>query len=350
MKSPLHVLLIGAALCGGFNCARAQTAPDPVRASALPADQKKTMRIIRLKNVLPGLMAHWLDPKNSPLPIQFRGEVPKPGSALGDSLISPIEFERIVALDPQNALLVFGTETAVQEIEKLVEFLDKPLRQVEIETQWVQVSDKDAQLFGINYSTSQGEFNINPGRLAPASAPKSPFPLGFVRGNFQATLAQLVARDLAKVLVAPKIVAINNMPANVSTTTTLPGILGYQDTMGHFSPLLLDEGLPGINFRLAVTPTINTDDTVTLLMSTATKLKMTSEADNALKLSPDGENFEVIANVRDGDTIALTGYSSRLFSNFKAGSKPPAPNILVFVTPRIVRRAGDDIKTVVLKR
>src|SRR4028118_1911209 len=70
----------------------------------------------------------------------------------GSIFTLPEGIDQMVAIDPQNALLVYGTEEGLRELEALIAFLDRPLRQVEIEAQFVQVNTQDVNQFGITFS------------------------------------------------------------------------------------------------------------------------------------------------------------------------------------------------------
>lgn len=281
------------------------------------------------------------------------------GGAGGGVFQLPEGVDRIVAIDPQNALLVFGTDEGVRELTETIAFLDKPLRQVEIEAQFVTVSTSDSRAFGIDFSTSQGNFNANGNGFAP-SAPSNngSFQLGFVRGNFQATLSALLAQSRAKVITAPRVTAINNLTASLqsSTVTTVVLTSVSQNINGNLAtqqtPVFIST-----NIGLTVTPTINNDDTITVLMQPELSTQTPTSG-----LFPDinQQTLETIANVRDGDTIALGGLKAKTVT--RSGDKVPVlsdipilgslfksrraidqeSDLIIFLTARIIRRAGDE--------
>ncbi len=292
-----------------------------------------------------------------------RGGNNRGGAGGGGVFDLPEGVDRVVAVDPQNALLVFGTDEGVRELTDTIQFLDRPLRQVEIETQFVSVNTAATQNFGIDYSTSQGNFNANAQRFAAAPAPSNgSFQLGFVRGNFQATLSALLSQSRAKVITAPRVLAINNLTASLFSQQSTPVVL---------TTVVANGGLGGgtatgqnvnyvtTNIGLTVTPTINNDGTITVLLEP--QLQTQNTAAGAIAPTITSQTVQTIANVRDGDTIALGGLKAKNIS--RATDKIPLlsnipligglfrsknnvdteADLIIFVTARIVRRAEDDV-------
>jgi type II secretory pathway component GspD/PulD (secretin) len=272
----------------------------------------------------------------------------------------PTGVDRIVAIDPQNALLVFGTDEGIRELQDTIAFLDRPLRQVEIEAQFITVSTADSRNFGIDFSTAQGNFNASNSGFASAPGQGS-FQLGFVRGNFQATLTALLTKNRAKIITAPRVTAINNLTASLVSSESRPIILttavqggGLNGGQAQGQNLIYITTSIG----LTVTPTINNDDTITVLMQPQLQ-SQTILADIAAPLVT-SQAVQTIANVRDGDTIALGGLRANTIS--RGGAKIPLigdlpligklfrsrsaidnqSELIIFLTARIIRRAGDD--------
>lgn len=346
----------------------------------------KRMFQLRLRNIKPSLMAFWLDPQNHELPSEI-GPAPAFGAKAPvrtpkkNAFVLPEGVDRIVAIDPQDALLVFGTPEGVAKLQETIAFLDKPLRQIEIEAQFVSVKTEDVAAFGIDLATARGNFNANTagGQLGAASKPG--IQVGFVRGNFQAALSTLQKAGRIKVISAPRVTAINNLAAQISQTTTVPVFLVTKDEHGQFTPLsggidLNQNQMPffvGITYEVSVTPTINNDnDSVTVRLRIDRQLQLQGNGPKSTTLqTPNG--LDTIANVRDGETIALSGFDSNALETQRKMSVPQigdiplmsspskvpdlnqiptvgklfrskteAPDqLLVFVTARIVRRAGE---------
>ena len=273
----------------------------------------------------------------------------------------PEGIDQVVAIDPQNALLVRGTEEGLAELEELIAFLDQPLRQVEIEAQFIDVSTDALKDFGIDFSSFNGPFTASGSGLAPAPSPATAgsFTLGYVRNNFQATLTALVRNNRAKVVNAPRVTAINNLTAELTVDTSTPVVLtdsigGIGGQVGQSQQLFYITTSIG----LTVTPTINNDDTITVLMQPQVELQ-SPPPPGVSAPSTSSQSVRTVANVRDGDTIALGGLRTKtitvskrripIFSHipfigklFQRSTDIEAEReLIIFLTARIVRRADD---------
>ncbi len=280
----------------------------------------------------------------------------------GGSFDLPGDIEQIVSVDPQNVLLVAGgSDEDIRRLQELIDVLDQPLRQVEIEAQFVELQSQDARSFGIDFSTSRG--SIDAATTGLASAPvQGAFQIGIVRNNFTARLNALLADNKAKVITAPRVTAINNLTATLTSTERRTLILtSVAQNIGggqqQAQRLLFIDTRTG----LTVTPTINGDDTITVLMQ-----PQVSTQDGTSGLGTvTTRQLETIANVRDGDTIALGGLKvvRNTTQNFRVPILSDIPllgrlfqsktitenesELIIFLTARILRRAGDDVNFIV---
>ena len=276
----------------------------------------------------------------------------------GGSFELPGDIEQIVSVDPQNVILVAGgSDEDFRRLGELIAVLDQPLRQVEIEAQFVELRSQDARTFGIDFSTSRGNFDASTTGFASAPVPGS-FALGFVRNNFSARLNTLIANNRAKIITAPRVTAINNLTASLISNETRPLILtqvsqniGGQQAQGQ--NLLFIQSQTSLN----VTPTINGDDTITVLMQP----QVTTFDGSGGLANRTTRALQTVANVRDGDTIALGGLKN--ISNSRNDYKVPLlgdipligglfrsktlneseSELIIFLTARIIRRADDNV-------
>lgn len=340
-KNTIFALLVGGTVvvtgAGFADVARSQTT-----VAANPATSV-VLRAIPVKNVPPSLLAWWIDPAHNEEPTAITGTRRKVAvAALAPTAASqtaignnpselPTGVQSIRAVDAQKVLLVTGTEAGITKLQQTIDFLDQPLRQVEIETQLIRIAPQDAKdAFGTDFVTQ------NASHLA----------IGFVRGNPGQILSGLVVEGKAKPVSAPRVVAINNMPASLSFRDAAK-FLKVFDSATQKTALRLQVN----EWKFVVTPTINNDDTVTLLMSSRRGLQFIGEAEKEpLEVRKPG-GLETIANVRDGDTIALSGLDSRFFATSQDEKQAPASNMLLLVTARIVRRGSETgVKTVASER
>lgn len=289
----------------------AQDVEPPALVKMREPDSQNRQRLVKIKNLPSAMIAYMLDPKNNPRPAGVAADKSDKPEEKG-TFDLPGSITQIVSIDPQNVLLIKGgSDEDIRRLQELIDVLDQPLRQVELEAQVVQISPEDAKTFGIDFSRNE------PVVLRAKQESKAPITahFGFVRNNFTARLNALVADNRAKIITAPRVTALNNLSATMEMKVDI-GTLSDGKRTFTFEP---------VGAKLTITPTINGDDTITLLINATNK---------------NGEDSKVtaIANVRDGDTIALSGLSPL----FAPAGAIESPNILIFLTARIIRRAGDD--------
>ena len=307
-------LAVAAATLAAPAIVSAQEAEPPALVKMREPDPQNRQRVVKIKNLPSAIVAYTLDPKNNPRPVSLRAADKSDKADEKGTFDLPGSITQIVSIDPQNVLLIKGgSDEEFRRLQELIDVLDQPMRQVELEAQFVELSIEDAKTFGIDFSRNE-MFGVRgvQGKQTPLEVQ-----VGWVRNNVTARLNALVALSKAKVIAAPRLTALNNLTATVGANVEI-GTLSDGKRAFTFEP---------VGAGLMMTPTINSDDTVTLLLNAVIK--------NGVEIG-DG----AIANVRDGDTIAIAGLSP-LFAPVGVVN---SPNVLVFITARIIRRAGDDIK------
>lgn len=191
----------------------------------------------------------------------------------------------------------------------------------------------------------------------PASTIFGELTLGRITSNYflSATLSAAEAEGKLKVLSDPKIATLNNQAANINVTTQIPyvtsniiaGGLGTQSQTVTY----ITTGI-----QLAVTPTINADGRITLLLNPNVSQPSVTVAGNSATGAPavDSRIAQTTVLVRDGETIVIGGLIHDSVSNqvakipilgdipiigwlFKNKSVVRIRNeLLIFVTPKIL--------------
>ncbi|RYX84678.1 hypothetical protein EON83_08555 [bacterium] len=310
---------------------------------------------IALKHVAPHMMAYWLDPAHQPIPAELDLDLPqvvKPRAATPQTpparantpkmFALPVGVENVVAVDERKVLLIIGTEEGAKAISKTVAFLDQPLRSVEIETRIVAFSQDELKAAGLNF-----DYGAAPMIQETAAAQQKTLPtIGFLRGNFSKALEEHNKNASFAPIDSPRVTTTNNLPTSFTLGRT------------HLAPAKVSENLATIvpqsntpldlqsQLKFKLTPTINNDDTVTLLANIESKVQLTNRGTtDALALGKPAA-IQTIMNVRDGETIALRGLSRDFISKFLTpdsandvpGAKPDAEaELVVFFTAHIVR-------------
>lgn len=276
------------------------------------------------------------------------------GGGLGDLL--PGEMEPPTAFMPQNALLVRGTQEDIDRFREILDLLDKPSKQVEIATKFIEVQTTADKAFGIDWSTSNGSLEFFNQGFAPGEAVNNV--VRFARGRFEAQLNALLSSGRATVINEPHVITMNNQFAEINFYTEIP-YFSAEVSYNQFGTREVDftSDFITVENSLWVVPRINADDSITVY------LEPTLEDTVGEVEGPNGESIPIVTSqyvstqvrVGDGETVVLGGLIrkdetlnvretpllsklpilGRLFQS-RSTSKRNS-ELLIFVTPRIVR-------------
>lgn len=313
--------ILGAALALCGTTSHAQLAPNETPLiDAAPGI--KTVDI-KLRNAPVSFVAYWLDPLRQTVPLQLQqsrrssgyslrntADLPRqPGNGNGPrDLKMPAGIESILAVAPQNVLRIRGAASAIEELKKLLVELDVPLRQIEVEAQFCELSQRALKELPLEFVSNEH---------TPYAASVSLVPPTII-----ADLNRLIAANEVRVITAPRITAIDGLTAQIMTTESIPMVMAPQ--IGKLKDQLdvRKQWAPGISFvevetGLTCTPVLQGD-----LIKLFTRSTLNDRSVN------------VNATLRDGETIAIA---------MPADKSDAASRTVIFLTARIVRRAGDEI-------
>lgn len=276
-----------------------------------------------------------------------------------------------------RSMIVKDIPSALEEVGKLVGFLDKPTPQVLIDARLVEVSTNFSRELGIEWSSawldsakqgyikgSQAPSGIIGGftnaadevvyrtvNLPTTATPAGAISFGIARAFWalEARISAIEAAGKGKTISNPKILTVDNEQAVIKHGAQIPVTTRTQD--GTFSTQYKDA-----NLKLTVTPQISPDGTVYM------KLEITKD-------EPDFSRTDALGNptinsrqattqlyVKDGETVVIGGIIKTkesdneksvpglskipllglLFKNSAVANE--SEELLIFITPRIVRR------------
>jgi type II secretory pathway component GspD/PulD (secretin) len=293
-------------------------------------------------------------------------------------LEAPKGIGTIISIDAQNALLVYGTADGVAQLRQIIDFLDRPIRQVEIEAQFVDVGTTDAKAFGLSISsnnsnsTNTNSISSNLGTVPSGEGGTS---LTARFGSFQATLKALVTNKKARIVNSPRVTTLNNLTATLFSATSTPIVLSSSTSgIGGQVGSQQNAFFLTTSIGLVVTPTINNDDTITVFLtpqvqvqtpvqttSTGGSSNNNSSNQNTASSIPSftSQYLTTVATVKDGDTIVLGGLRTKNVSYtendipilsklpiigglFKSKQKNDDDReLVIFLTARILHRTDD---------
>lgn len=269
-----------------------------------------------------------------------------------------------VKVDTQtNQIIVKDIQTSINEIEKVVKQLDMIIQQVLIEARIVEASTSFTRHLGTSWGITGGplssnqlgrlggdfSYNMAANNLPDVSQGSIGFSFDRLSGTpfsiINATLQAAESEGKIKILSAPKILTLDNMPATIKKGKSYP--INKLDADGNSTTTFKD-----IDLLLDVTPHVTNDNRVKL------KIKVTKN-DLGEKVGSDyiftNNEAETELLVNDGETIVIGGILKStttstvtgvpLFSQipilgwlFKSKSDIDSQEeLLVFITPKIIR-------------
>jgi type II secretory pathway component HofQ len=265
-----------------------------------------------------------------------------------------------ISYDPtDNSIIVRGTDSAIQELERLIARFDVRPRQVEIKVEFVTTSNSLENSFGIDWLFQRGAVLIGnvPGAQARSG---DPFFVNFATGGLTTRLRALLLEGYGTVVNAPFVRTPNNQPATIFQSIQTVIFLS-QSTITNVGVIQTVNPVPiTAQSILQVKPRINADDTITI------SIAPTLAEFGQVRRGPDGseipdllqQGIQVTTIVENGETVVLGGLNRKqetnTFQRFPILSEIPIignlfrstarrinnQELLIFITPRIVEPDG----------
>ena len=258
-----------------------------------------------------------------------------------------------------NTLLVNDTDPKLEEIRNLIETLDRPVRQVLIESRIVNASDDFTKEFGINFALANTERNSSEVITNDFAVN---LPASNVAGSIGLALAKIplgTSIDLelsaaqiesnAEIVASPRIITSNKSQARIEQGVEIP----FQEAAS--------SGATSVSFKKAVlsmevTPQITKDDRIN--MDLAVKRDTVGQVFNNIP-SIDTREVNTKVHVENGQTVVLGGIFEQTLSEssrrvpflsdlpivgraFRSNlNSDQRRELLIFITPKII----DDLST-----
>ncbi len=256
-----------------------------------------------------------------------------------------------------NSLIAMGSEDGIEELKKLVRMLDVPPKQVSIKAEFVEVKTTDIKKFGIDWSLDRINESFN-----TSFGPVGNVIFGFNRGNLTAQIRAQLTTDVGRVINAPIVSTINNMPASLQVNTMIPYWETVSTVVGNN---VINQAVPrfiNVSTSLMVQPRVNGDGTITM------QLAPTISDTGQLITGPGGQSIPetktmtitTFRRVANGETIVIGGFIRKNDSNsfqripiladlpifgtlFRARSRQMEDReVLIFITATIIADANSN--------
>ncbi|WP_211826428.1 type IV pilus secretin PilQ [Kistimonas asteriae] len=259
----------------------------------------------------------------------------------------------VQVVERTNSLLIQETREKLDAIMDLVEKIDVPVKQVQIEARIVTADTSFEKNIGVKWSGSKGQdgdkSKIDNMFVDLSTAGSSGFTWGFVTDNttLSLELSALEADGGGEVISQPKIVTSDKQKATIKNGTEIP----YQEASS--------SGATSTSFKeavlsLEVTPQITPDGRVIMdIKVTNDSVKSTGSSSSSVP-SIDKNEVQTKVLVNDGETLVIGG----IFNNIQTQGKSKVPllgdlpgvgslfsrttnsnikkEVLIFITPKII--------------
>ncbi len=263
-------------------------------------------------------------------------------------------IQQILVVSTVNALIVYGTPEAIEQLRQLIDLIDIPPDQIEIESQFVALQRNAQQALGINWAVGGDDVVVATSGMPGGTQ----FTIGFVRGNLRATLGVLLSRGEGKVLRAPRVVTTNNQPASIMFSTIQPVFMDMLQVDQFGNPIRITLPVPmQIPVGFIVLPRVNADMSVTIFITPmiaeitgyvtnpigGSVPIFTTASTTAYLTVRDGESFAIGGLTRGSSSTAITEVPllARLpiiGEVFKGKQKQRSEeDMIIFVTPHVIR-------------
>jgi general secretion pathway protein D len=294
-----------------------------------------------------------------------------------------------ITADPAtNSLIIMASKQDYQRILELLQKLDIKRRQVLVEAMLLEVGVTDDFNAGTDWITSGGGSdggfmasnnggNIvsvlrDPEKLsgfsvAAASAGSLKLP-GFSIPSQSVLLAAAQSNSNVNVLSAPTILATDNEPAEIVVGQNVPFIASQATNDTNLNNTFNQIDRQDVGITLKLTPQINSEDSVTLQIFTEVSNVIESTLSSNLGPTTTIRTSETTAITRDNQMIVIGGLMADNVSDTASGvpffqdipvlghlfkesrENRRRTNLLIFITPRIVKDQFDARDATIEKR
>lgn len=244
-------------------------------------------------------------------------------STLSSSGMEMGEDEVRVGVDKDtNTLLVFASAPRWIQIQRILNEIDRPARQVFIEASILEVTLGKEFQFGVDWQVFANDLTISSinskgGTIAPSFPGLS---ITYLNDDIEAAVKALGSRTTLEVVSAPKIIALDNRTARLQIGDQVPVVTqSSQGTTNPDSPVINNVDYRSTGVILTVTPRITGENQL--------MLEVNQEVSSVAKTVTSGidsptiqqRKFESALQLPDGGVVALGGLISTNRSLSNAG-------------------------------
>jgi general secretion pathway protein D len=262
----------------------------------------------------------------------------------------------VTADEINNAILIYGTATEYRNLQDTLLRLDVPPMQVMLEAAIAEVDLNSELSFGIQYSfqSTHNQLSTVANAAVTSTAPSLAYTLSLGQ-NIKATLDALSTITKVNVISAPKVLVLNNQPAQLEVGDDVPiTTQSAQSTSSAGAPIVNSIQYRETGVILRVTPRVNQSGLVQMDVSQEVS-NVAQTSSSAVSPTFTQRKISSTVSVQDGETIALGGlitdsrsktqnaipilgqipYLGQLFS--QRDNTVSRTELLVLITPHVVQ-------------
>lgn len=251
--------------------------------------------------------------------------------------------------ETSNSLILSGSPTGIDRIKGMMNELDSPQKQVELEAKVVSINKTNSKDLGIDWSwdltpqyaeittedetkqvptyDSSGKITGSTSITVPKTTVTRPSNKGVIQFGrnpegypyefyYQAKINALISNGNAKMLAQPKVTTINGKEARILIGDRIPVLTESSDSSGKSTTTIqyVDAGI-----KLTYTPSINADGLITAKVHTEVSSPTLVDAMKAYRITT--REAETNVRMKDGETMIIGG----LIGNDESETKNKVP-------------------------
>lgn len=268
--------------------------------------------------------------------------------------LRPAGIDQIIANDNDNSLIVKASDAdAVAELRQLIKMLDKAPQEVIVKAEFVTVDINDTDSFGVDWRFAPS--NNTDIYIPPSGAGNPTVYMAYSSGNAVANMRAALTKSTNNILQAPIISTANNTTGSINITNVTQTFITVP-TLTQFGSFSQAQAITiPANSGLTVTPHINGDNTISMVVNPIISTSTTTFGANGLPTTI--QKFQTVSafrRLRNGETMVVGGFINRQVSEtddrvpflsklpivgrlFQQKSKVSSGSeILIFITPTII--------------
>jgi type II secretory pathway component GspD/PulD (secretin) len=198
-----------------------------------------------------------------------------------------------------NSIVIHGASPSLEKAREIIRLIDKPVPQVLIESQVLEISESDSMRLGLAFGREAGAFSFLTDKKSGQTSPAE---------DLRTALNALVSNGKARVVASPRIATLDNHEAVINIGSRVPYAVPVDNGSGtsRWTVEYIEAGV-----KLKITPQVGENGSITTSIqpevSSLSEWKTTAAGEFPVITT---RNAQATLRVNDGETIAVGGLLS----------------------------------------